>query len=798
MLRDFSVALRSLLRSPGFTVAAVLCLALAIGANTAIFSVIDAVLLRPLPYAQPDRLVMLWERSRERPEGHNVVSPANFRDWRSEMKAVADAAAIVETRSTMTGLGDPVQLPIEAVTASFFRVLGVAPAIGRAFTDADDVPNAASVVVVSDGFWRQRLGADPDALGRTITLGGSPAEIVGVMPPGFTMPGSSAALWVPLGLDPSRNYRLGSGRFLTVIGRLAPDATVAQADAELRTIAKRLEDTYQDFNAGWTATVVSLQDQVVGGTRRTLLVLAGVVAFVLLIACANVANLALARAAARQREIAVRAALGASRWQVMRAQLAESLLVAGMGGALGMLLALWGTTALVAAAPSSLPRAAEIGVDERTLLFTTLLSLLTGVFFGLAPALQSAREDLQSTLKDGARGASRSRARGALVVVQVALSLVLLVGAGLLIRSFARLSSIDAGFDGDVVFSGKVSLPFQRYAETGPRLALVDALVDRVRALPGVRAAGATWFLPFDGPGSRTSYWVGDRPIPESDRQPGTSVLAVTPGYFETLGIPVLQGTPFTAADGPTSRRVVVINEALAKASFPNENPVGRQIHMPWGDTLKAEIVAVVANVRSAGLDSMPEPTSYWPMTQFRTLSFAILARTDGDPMRLAAPIAAELHALDADLPLADPRSLDSYRSASIAARRFTMLLLGAFATVALVLAAIGIAGVIANSVAQRTREIGVRLALGAQPGDVMRMVLRQGMTLVGAGIGLGVVGAFALTRVLESLLYGTEPTDAPTFIAVAALLGAIALAATWVPARRATLVSPLTALQAE
>ena len=798
MLRDFSVALRSLLRSPGFTVAAVLCLALAIGANTAIFSVIDAVLLRPLPYAQPERLVMLWEQNRQRPDGRNVVSPANFKDWRAEMKSVADAAAVFSIRSSMTGLGDPVQLPVDAVTASFFRVLGVPPALGRVFTDEDDLPTAATVVVVSDGFWRQRLGGDPNALGRVITLGGSPAEIVGVMPAGFTMPGSTAEIWAPLGLDPSRNYRIGSGRYLNVIGRLAPGATVAQADAELRTIARRLEETYTDFNAGWTATVVSMQDQIVGGTRRTLLVLAGVVAFVLLIACANVANLALARAAARQREIAVRAALGASQWQVMRAQLAESVLVAGMGGALGLLLALWGTTALVAAAPANLPRAAEIGIDGRTLLVTAVLSLLTGILFGLAPALRSSREDLQGTLKDGARGASRSRARGALVVVQVALSLVLLVGAGLMIRSFSRLSSIDAGFDAERVFSGKVSLPFRRYAEVGPRLALVDGLVDRVKAIPGVRAAGATWFLPFDGPGSRTSYWVGGRPIPESDKQPGTSVLAVTPGYFETLGIPVVRGEPFTAADGPTSRRVVVINEALARASFPGENPIGREIHMPWGDTLKAEIVAVVADVRSAGLDSMPEPTSYWPMSQFRTLSFAILARTDGDPAQLAAPIAAALHGFDADLPLAEPRSLDSYRSASIAARRFTMLLLGAFAGVALVLAAIGIAGVIANSVAQRTREIGVRLALGAQPGDVMRMVLRQGMTLVGAGVGVGVLGAFALTRVLESLLYGTAPTDAPTFIAVAALLTAIALAATWIPARRATLVSPLTALQAE
>jgi predicted permease len=798
MLREFRLALRSLLRSPAFTIAAVLCLALAIGANTAIFSVIDTVLLSPLPYQEPDRLVMLWEQNRDNPEGRNVVSPANFRDWKKELRSVEKSAAIFDIRSTLTGLGDPVELPLQVVTADFFPILGVPAQIGRTFTPEEDAPNTTTVVVLSHGFWQQRLGGDPNALGRTLTLGGSPATIIGVMPDGFRLPGSEAELWIPFGLDPARDYRIGSGRYTNVIGRLAPGAAIEQADTELKTIAKRLETTYPVFNAGWTATVVSLQEQIVGGSRRTLLVLAGVVAFVLLIACANVANLALARAAARQREVAVRAALGATRWQVIRGQLAESLVVAGAGGALGLLLALWGTAALLTLAPATLPRAAEIGIDGRALAFTAVLSLVTGIVFGLAPALHAARSDLQSTLREGGRGSSRSRARGALVVMQVALSLILLVGAGLMIRSFARLSGTDPGFDTNGVLTARISLPSVRYQSVEQRLGLLNGLLDRVRALPGVQSASATWFLPFDGPGSRTSYWVGSRPIPAPEEQPATSVVAVEPAYFRTMDIPVLRGSVFTNADGPTTRQVVVVNQALAEAAFPGQDPIGQQIHMPWGDTLKAEIVAVVGDIRSAGLDSTPVPTSYWPMSQFRTSSFSVLVRTGQDPMQLVKPVAAELHALDRDLPLANPRTLDSYRGASVAARRFTMLLLGAFSAVALVLVAVGIAGVIANSVSQRTREIGVRLALGAQPRDVLGMVLRQGMTLAGAGVVLGVVGAAALSRVLASLLYGTTPTDVPTFLAVAALLGTIALVATWLPARRATRVDPVTALQAE
>jgi predicted permease len=799
MLHELRHAFRALMRSPAFTVPAVLCLALAIGANTAIFTVVDAVLLRPLPFPEPERLVGVWERARRRPEGFNVVAPANFLDWQRQSRAVATMGAIWERRLAVTGLGEAVEVPAQSVSASLFPTLGVSPVLGRTFTREEDAPNGPAAVVLSHGFWRSRLGGDRNAVGRTIVVDGEPRRVVGVMPAGFGVPGGAAAeLWLPIAFDPATDYRVEGGRYLRVVGRLAPGATIESAAAELRAIARRLADAHPVYNAQWSAVVVGLHTHLVRGARRPLLVLAGVVAFVLLIACANVANLALARAAERRREVAVRAALGASRWQVVRGQLAESLLVSCMGGGLGLLVALWGTQALVAAAPSNLPRAAEVGIDGRTLAFTAILSLLTGVVFGLVPALEATRADLQSTLREGGRGASRGRARGALVVAQVALSLVLLVGAGLMIRSFARLNRVDPGFDAGHVFTAKIGLPGSRYGEPAQEAAFARALMERVRAVPGVQAASLTMYLPFDCPCSRDSYWIAGRPVPRPEDQTGMSVLAVDPDYFRTLGIPVLRGRPFTDADGPSSPRVVVISQSLAQAAFPNEDPIGRHLQMNWGDTLDAEIVAVVGDVRAYGLDSMPDQTTYWPLAQFQVGGFALVARAAGDPMALARPIADQLHALDADLPLADPRPLDSYLGASVATRRFIMLLLGSFAAVAVALAAIGIGGVIGNTVARRTREIGVRLALGAQPADVLRMVLRQGMALTAAGIGAGLVGAFALTRVLRSLLYGTSPTDALTYGAVALLLGVVAFVAAWLPARGATRVDPIVALQSE
>ncbi len=801
MLNRIRYASRSLLRSPGFTLAAVLCLGLAIGANTAIFTVLNAVLLKPLGYAEPTRLVMLWERFAERPEGHNVVAPADFLDWRAQTRSFNSMAALAEGHETLTGLGEAQQVPVQAVTASFFPVLGVTPSLGRTFTAEEDTPAGPALVVVSDRFWRRHLSADPRAIGQSVTLGGTPFTVIGVMPPGFRFAGRSteeAELWTPLSLDPARDYRATSGRYLLAVGRLRPGVTVEQADGELRALAARLADEHPVFNAGWTTTLVPLREQVVGGARTPLLVLAGVVAFVLLIACANVANLQLARGAVRRRELAVRTALGAGRGTLVRDLLAESLVLSIAGGALGLLLAVWGTAALVALAPAGLPRLEEISVDGRTLAFTTVLSILTGFIFGLLPALHSSRADLNDVIKEGGRGVSGGRLRSGLVAAQLALSLVLLVGAGLLIRSFLRLSREDPGFDASHVLAAKVDLPTNRYNTDPRQAAFFEELLARIRRLPGVTAASAINWLPFGGGGSASSYFVEGRPAPAPGQELGADIRAVDPDYFHTLGIPLRAGELFTSRDGPHIRKAVVINQALAHQVFPGENPIGRHVLMPWGDTLNGEIVAVVGDTRAAGLDSVARPTLYWPMAQFPWSFMSLVIRTRGTPEALIRPVTSELHALDADVPLANPRPLDSFLSQSVASQRFTMLLLGAFAAVAVVLAAIGISAVVANAVVRRTREIGVRMALGAERRDVLRMVLRQGMLLVVIGIGVGLAGALALTRVLRNLLYGVSPTDLVTFAGVPLLLAGIALVAAYLPARRAADVDPMVALRTE
>ena len=798
MLHDIRLALRSLARTPGFTAVVVLTLALAIGANSAIFTVIDSVLLRPLPYAAPERLVMLWERSVNDPDGHEHINPENFRDWRKRVRGVGEMGATWDVSMTVTGLGEPMQVPAQGVTASVFRVLGVPPAIGRTFTDDEDTPAGPAVLVVSHDFWQRHLGGTPSALGRAFSVNGMPFTVIGVMPPGFRPPQTEAEMWWPLSLDPAIDYRVQSGRYLRALGRLADGVPVEAADAELRGLARELELAVPAFNTGWSATAVPLAEQVVGGTRRALLVLAGVVTFVLLIACANVANLQLARAAARQREVAVRAALGATRHRLLRGQLAESLVLAAIGGAVGLLLAVWATAALVRAAPDSLPRASEITLSLRTLGFTTTLVVLSAMLFGLLPSLRASRTDLQGMLKDGVRGSSAMRGRGALVATQIALSLVLLVGAGLMLRSFVRLARIDPGFDAGQVLTATVSLPAARYPDDPVRVQFFRQLLERVRAIPGVTAASATSWIPFDFSGTiGHSVFVSGRPLPAPGEEYGAEILAVDPGYFQAMGIEVLRGETFADADGADARKIVV-NEEIARTVFPNEDPIGQRLLMEWGDTLEGQIVGVVRNVHQRALDSASSRMVYWTHAQFARPTMSLVIRTAGEPMQLVPAVAAELHALDPELPLAEPQPLAEYLGASIGARRFTMLLLGAFAAVAVVLAAVGIAGVVANGVAQRTREIGVRMALGARAQDVLRMVMGQGMVMAGVGIVAGLAGAFALTRVMTSLLYGTSPTDPVTFALVTAALALVALVATFVPALRATRVDPNVALREE
>ena len=801
LLHDLRFAARTLLKKPAFSVAAALCLALGIGANTAMFSVVNGVLLRPLPYPEPERLVAVWERSVEHSEERNVVAPANYLDWRAGSTVFEEMGVAMEYSFNLTGLGEPEEVPAQLISASMFPVLGVRPAFGRALTAADDAPGTEDVVVLSHGFWQRHFAGDRGVIGRRVMLNGQPFTVVGVMAEGFGIRASEAQLWAAIGLDPSVNYRESAGRFLTAYGRLKPGVTPERAQGELRTIAARLEQAHPRYNTGWSVNVFPLYDEVVGEARRPLYVLAGVVAFVLLIACANVANLQLAQAAARSREIAVRAALGAGRWRVARQLLTESLVLAVAAGAAGILLAYWAVSALRAAAPASLPRVQEVGLDGRVLAFSVVLSLLTGVLFGLVPALRAARSDLQETLRAGGRGVSGggTRTRSALVVAQVALSLVLLVGAGLMLKSFARLINVSPGFNPEQVLTARLSLPSSKYATPAAKRAFQDELLRRVRALPGVRSATAATYLPFTGMAAASSFWIEGRPTPRPGEEPSADIRAVDADFFGTLAVPVRRGTPFSDADARAASTPLVINEAAARRLFPNANPLGERIHMPWGDTLVGEIVAVVGDVKHAGLDSVPEPTLYWPLQKFPSVGTVTLAlRTAGDPMALAPALRREAKGIDPDQPLADVKPMLAYLGDSVERRRFNAALLGGFAAVALVLAAVGLYGVMSYTVAQHTRDFGIRIALGADARRVLGGVLRQALALVGVGLLVGVAGALAMTRVLTGLLYDVSATDPAVFAGIALLLTAVAAMASLLPARRATRVDPMVALRDE
>jgi putative ABC transport system permease protein len=797
--QDLRYAVRTLRRTPAFTFAAVACLALGIGANTAIFSVIDGVLLRPLPFRDPSSLVMVWETDPSQGRDRNVVSPANYLDWRAQNSTFSEVGSYIDWRANLTGIDEPVEVARAIATATFFRVLDVAPELGRVYTLEEDAPNGPNVVVLSHRLWERHFGARRDALGARLELDGRPFTVIGVMPATFGIEGSRAELWTPMQLDPAVDYRTRTGRYLTSVARLKPGVTAERAQADMSAIARRLEAAHPIFNRGWGANVVPMYEQVVGGVRRALLVLAGVVAFVLLIACANVANLLLARSTARTREVAVRAALGAGRGRMVRQLLTESVVLSALGGAVGLLLAYWGVQGVKALAPRGVPRVASISIDGWTMAFTLVVALVTGLLFGLVPALQAGRGNLQTVLREGSRGSTSSgRARAVLVAAQVALSLVLLIGAGLMLRSFARLQAVDPGFDPEGVLTGRVQLAGQRFRASSAATAFFGQLLDRVEKVPGVEAASAINWLPFGGDGSATSYWIEGRPVPPPGNEFVADVRAVDPRYFRTMRIRVKRGDPFDARANTESPKQVVVNEAFVRVHFPTSNPIGEHVLMPWDDTLRAEIVGVVADTKHAGLDSLAKPMIYWAMKQFPTNFMTLVVRTNGDPMRLAPAIAREVRALDANQPFADPKPLDAYLSQSVAQRRFSMTLLGVFSALALVLAALGIYGVLAYSVAQRTREIGVRMALGARDSTVAGMVVREALRVVGVGLAIGVAGAVALTRVLTTLLYDVSPTDPLTFTGVTLALGAVAVTASYFPARRAARVDPIVALRQE
>ncbi|MBI1762097.1 MAG: ABC transporter permease [Acidobacteria bacterium] len=804
--QDVRYGLRMLTKQPGFTLIAVLTLALGIGANTAIFSVVNAVLLEALPYRAADRLVMVWEKSQRTVQ--NTINLGNFFDWKEQSQSFEDMAAFADFRTNLTGNGEPIEIPAQICTDNLFNVLGVQPALGRTFTADDGKQGAADVVVLSYGLWQRRFGGDPQIIGRKIILNNNENTVIGVLPASFkwhiignSLTNQPAELWSPWSISEQLKQR--RGRFASAVARLKPGVSLTQARADMDTLQTRLIEQYKEFNTGWGITVTPLREQFAGELRPALRVLMGAVGFVLLIACANVANLLLARAAARQKEIAVRAALGAGRGRIVRQLLTESALLAMLGGAAGLLLAWWGTEALVSLSPPELGALQGLKISASVLGFTFAIALLTGVLFGLVPALEASNLKLSETLKEAGRslgGGTRSqRLRNVLVVAEVALALVLLVGAGLLIRSFLRLQAVGTGFNPENVLTMRVALPGRRYSDDPKRINFFTQAVAQMRALPGVESAGAINYMPFAGPGAGTSFEIEGKPPSLPGQRLTTGVCVADQNFFQAMQIPLQRGRMFTEQEVKELRHVVIVNEALAKKYFPNEEALGQRLTISMkNENVPTEIIGIVADVKHAQLDKEAEPMSYWPIAELPYNAMTFVLRTKGESLALAAAARNVIQTLDPQQPVADVRTLASLLGKSIARQRFNTLLLGVFAAVALLLSAIGIYGVMAYAVTQRTHELGIRTALGASAADILRLVLGQGMRLVLAGVVLGLGAALLLTRLVKTLLFNVSTTDPLTFAGVALLLTAVALLACWLPARRAAQVDPLVALRCE
>jgi putative ABC transport system permease protein len=816
LLQDLRYAARRLLRSPGFTAVALLTLALGIGANSAIFTVVHGVLLRSLPFAEPEALVAFGTVQPGEAPRAGSLSPPDFMSLRDQATGagsgspgvLADAVAFVYGAAALTGEGEPQRVEAAWVSAGFFEIFGAAPVLGRSFTADENRPGDDDVAVLGHGFWLQAFGGDPGVVGRTVTVNGVSRTVVGVAPPGFDFP-DRRVLWSPIPYGETFSSETAVNRraqYLSVVGRLRPGVSVAQARAEVTAIAARLEAEFPETNTNVTLAMLPLREVVVGEVRTPLLVLLGAVGFVLLIACANVANLLLARAAARQSEMALRTALGAARGRLVGQLLTESLLLGLLGGALGLLLAYAGTDLLLALRPEGIPRLDDVGVDATVIGFTLAVSLGTGLLFGLVPALHVTRADLTAVLAEAGRGGpvgrQGQRTRSLLVVAEVALAVMLLVGAGLLMRSFLQLQQVDPGFRPEQALATQLSLPARSYPDDDRRAAFYGALIERLEALPGVTSVGAVNVLPMSDDRMVINFAVrGREPLPPGE-QPTLDVRLATPDYLRAMGIPLLRGRAFSDRDRADAPQVALINEAAAQRHFPGEDPIGQFIRLGWGraegEFAGGEVVGIVGDVRQLGLADDFLPEIYLPHAQAPEAQMSVVVRTAGDPLTLAGAIRAEVRSLDPNLPVGTMTTLDHVVSRSVAQPRFYLLLLGIFAAVSLTLTAVGIFGVMSYAVVQRTREIGIRMALGAAPGAVLRMVIGGALALAVGGMALGLGGALVLTRVLESLVFGVSTTDPLTYAGVAGALTAVVLLASYIPARRATRVDPAVALRGE
>jgi putative ABC transport system permease protein len=806
LLQDIRYALRTCIRAPGFAAVAVLALALGMGANTAIFTIVNAVLIDPLPFRDPARLVVMWETTVRRPGRPNVLGPANFLRWRERATAFERMAPFYDYRVNLTGSGDPEEVIAMDVTPDFFPTLGVPPLAGRTFASDEGPKGHDAVAVLSFTFWQRRFAGDAGIVGRSIQINGRPVTIVGVMPADarlFVKRGSltnkPADLWMPFAFTEAQ--RQPRGRYMSAIARLKPGASLAEAQAQMDTISRGLTAEFPEFDTGWSALLVPMHRELSGELRPALLVLSGAVGFVLLIACANVANLLLARGAARQREFAIRSALGAARVRIVRQLLTESLVLCVLGGSLGLLVAQWSLAVLLAISPVDLADLAAVHLSYPVLAFTACVSLVTAIVCGFAPAFEGSRAGVQEALNDGARqvgvGVRQRRMRQTFVVCEIALAVVLLVGAGLMLRSFGTLRRVNPGFDARNVLTARMTIPASRYPNDLNRIQFFATAVSRVGALPGVESVGAVSFLPLAGPGAATGFTIVGQPAPLAGQSPVTDVSVCDDGYFRAMKVALLSGRFFSEREMREKSNVVIVNDTLAKRYFPTGDALGKRLVIAMTDpNVPTEIIGIVADIKFADLATEARPMTFWPHPQLAYNAMTLTIRTAAEPSSFAPLIEREVRAIDQEQPVADVRTMDQWVSRTLSQARFSSTLLTTFASVALLLAAIGIYGVMSYAVSLRTSEIGIRLALGAEARDILRMIVGHAVRLAGLGLAIGVVLALALSRTLGSLLYETAGTDPLTFAVVIAVLGSVALVASYFPARRASHIAPVEALR--